>query len=127
MLGDADLVAFAAAADLAESRGFYEGVLGLRLLSDESPMACVFDAHGTVLRVTAVPEVAVGGYTVLGWDVADIAPSVRALRERGVELLRFDGMDQDDLGVWTAPGGAKVAWFRDPAGNTLSLTERPTS
>ena len=63
------------------------------------------------------------GYTVLGWRVADIAATARGLAGRGVAFLRYDGMDQDDNGVWTTPGGDRVAWFGDPDGNTLSLTE----
>ena len=76
-----------------------------------------------MLRVTAVPEVARGGYTVLGWRVADIAAAVRELTVRGVSFLRYDGMSQDEHGIWTTPNGARVAWFADPDGNTLSLTQ----
>ena len=83
----------------------------------------MLDAHGTTLRVTAVPEVARGGCTVLGWRVADIITEVRGLAARGVSFLRYDGMSKDEHGIWTAPGGAKVAWFADPDGNTLSLTQ----
>jgi predicted enzyme related to lactoylglutathione lyase len=83
----------------------------------------VLDAHGTMLRVTAVHEVARAGYTVLGWRVADIAVATRELAARGVIFLRYEGMGQDEHGIWTAPGGAQVAWFADPDGNTLSLTQ----
>jgi hypothetical protein len=76
-----------------------------------------------MLRITAVPELQPAGYTVCGWRVDDIDRSVRALRLRGVNFKRFDGMDQDGLGVWTTPDGSKVAWFADPDGNTLSLTQ----
>ena len=122
MLGSSDLVAFAASADLSRARAFYEGVLGLPVL-DQDDFACVFDANGTMLRVTAVREVSPAGYTVLGWRVADIEAAVRGLSARGVAFSRFDGMDQDDTGIWTSPGGAKVAWFTDPDGNLLSLTQ----
>ena len=124
MLGNSALIAFVATPDLARARSFYEGVLGLRC-TEENPIACVFDAGGTMLRVTAVPELKPAGYTVAGWRVDNIADAVNALAERGVEFQRFDGMDQDDLGVWTTPGGDKVAWFADPDGNTLSLTQMP--
>jgi predicted enzyme related to lactoylglutathione lyase len=83
----------------------------------------VVDANGTMLRVTAVPEVAQAGYTVLGWRVRDIAASVRDLAASGVTFLRYDGMSQDQDGIWTAPSGARVAWFADPDGNTVSLTQ----
>ena len=85
----------------------------------------MFDADGTMLRVTAVPELKPAGYTVAGWRVDDIADAIKGLAEGGVDFQRFDGMDQDELGVWTTPGGDKVAWFRDPDGNVLSLTEMP--
>jgi catechol 2,3-dioxygenase-like lactoylglutathione lyase family enzyme len=124
MLESSDLVAFVAATDLRRARTFYEQTLGLPVL-EQDDFACVLDAHGTMLRVTAVPEVARGGYTVLGWHVADIAAAVRDLTARGVIFLRYEGMNQDEQGVWTAPGGAKVAWFADPDGNTLSLSQEP--
>jgi len=122
MLESSDLVAFVAATDLRRARALYEQTLGLPVL-EHNDFACVLDAHGTTLRVTAVPEVARGGYTVLGWRVTDIVAAVRDLCARGVTFLRHEGMSQDEHGIWTAPGGAKVAWFADPDGNTLSLTQ----
>ena len=122
MLDDADLIAFAATTDLGRARVFYERVLGLPV-TEQTDLACVFDANGTMLRVTAVPEVARAGYTVLGWRVADITAAARELSARGVTFLRFEGMDQDADGVWTSPGGGRIAWFADPDGNTLSLTQ----
>ena len=122
MLGSTDAIAFVGATDLGRARLFYEQVLGLPL-AGQNDFACVFSAKGTMLRVTAVPEVARGGYTVLGWRVHDIAAAVRDLSARGVVFLRYDGMDQDDSGVWTTPGGDRVAWFADPEGNILSLTQ----
>ena len=122
MLESSDLVAFVAATDLRRARAFYEQKLGLRVL-EHNDFACVLDANGTMLRVTQVPEVARAGYTVLGWRVRDIAASVRDLAGRGVTFLRYDGMSQDQDGIWTAPSGARVAWFADPDENTLSLTQ----
>ena len=122
MLESSHIVAFAATTDLHRARAFYEQVLGLPV-AEHNDFACVLDANGTMLRITAVPEVCQAGYTVLGWRVADIAASVRGLAARGVVFLRYDGMDQDGDGVWTAPGGGKVAWFADPDGNILSLTQ----
>lgn len=104
MLESSELIAFAATTDLRRAREFYEQVLGLAVTED-SGIACVFDAHGTMLRVTAVPQVARPGYTVLGWRVTDIRATVRGLAARGVAVTRYDGMDQDEDGVWTAPGG----------------------
>lgn len=122
MLGTSEIIAFAAAADLDRARSFYQGTLGLRLI-EHTQFACVFDAHGTMLRVTAVPEVARPGYTVLGWRVDDITQVIGELSAAGVEFTRYEGIDQDHDGVWTTPGGDKVAWFTDPDGNNLSLTQ----
>jgi|SRR5215470_13008774 len=122
MLDSSDVIAFAPAADLARARAFYEQVLGLRVI-EQNDVACVLDANGTMLRVTAVAEVARPGYTVLGWRVADIPAVVRGLAARGVVFARYDGLDQDDDGIWTTPGGDRVAWFTDPDGNVLSLTQ----
>jgi catechol 2,3-dioxygenase-like lactoylglutathione lyase family enzyme len=122
MLESSHLVAFAASTDLQRARAFYEQVLGLSV-TEQNDFACVLDANGTILRITAVPEVRQAGYTVLGWRVADISAVVRDLAARGVVFLHYDGMDQDGDGVWTAPGGDKVAWFSDPDGNILSLTQ----
>ncbi len=115
-------MAFVASADLLRSRAFYEGALGLRVVVQDD-YACVFDADGTVLRVTAVEQVVSGGYTVLGWRVDDIENDVRTLTEAGVAFTRYEGMGQDPAGIWTTPGGDRVAWFCDPDGNTLSLTQ----
>jgi catechol 2,3-dioxygenase-like lactoylglutathione lyase family enzyme len=115
-------VASVAATDLERARVFYEQTLGLRV-AEHGDFAVVLDANGTMLRVTAVGQVAHAGYTVLGWHVRDIAASARALAARGVVFLRYEGMSQDDDGVWTSPSGDRVAWFADPDGNTLSLTQ----
>ena len=113
---------FVASADPARAKEFYEKTLGLNFISDEQ-YALVFDANGTTLRIQKVREVIVAPYTALGWHVRDIAAVVRELTERGVEFIRVDGFGQDELGIVTFPGGAKVAWFKDPDGNTLSLDE----
>ena len=122
MLESSDIIAFSWSTDLARAREFYEHTLGLRCI-EENEFACVFDVNGTMLRVTAVAEVATPGYTVLGWRVDSIEETIRALAGRGVVLTRYDGMDQDVSGVWVAPGGDKVAWFTDPDGNNLSVTQ----
>jgi catechol 2,3-dioxygenase-like lactoylglutathione lyase family enzyme len=124
LLGSCDVIAFTAAADLSRARAFYEQTLGLPLVSQDD-FACVFNANGTMLRVTAVSHVSRAGYTVLGWRVRDIEEAVRGLAARGVVFQRHYGMDQDEHGIWTAPGGGRIAWFADPDGNTLSLTQFP--
>jgi catechol 2,3-dioxygenase-like lactoylglutathione lyase family enzyme len=125
-LDGAQVVAFVATSDLGRARAFYQDRLGLELL-ETTPGADVFDAGGTVLRVTLVEHVAAAPYTVLGWNVVDIDHAVDLAREAGVTFRRFDGMDQDDRGIWAAPGGARVAWFEDPDGNLLSLTHQPAA
>ena len=115
-------MAFIATSDPARSKVFYGENLGLPLLSDELPYALVFDAHGTMLRVTAVKQVIVAPYTVLGWRVTDIVAGVTALQTAGIQFERYPGVPQDELGIWTVPG-AKVAWFKDPDGHTLSISE----
>jgi catechol 2,3-dioxygenase-like lactoylglutathione lyase family enzyme len=122
VLAGAPFIGFIPVRDIFEARGFYERVLGLRVVED-TPFALVLDANGTMLRVTPVPNLAVQSFTIAGWRVGDITAVVRALQAGGVRFTRYDGMDQDDLGIWTTPGGDKVAWFTDPDGNTLSLTE----
>jgi catechol 2,3-dioxygenase-like lactoylglutathione lyase family enzyme len=122
MLGTAKIVAFAAVSDVARANEFYGGVLGLKLV-EETPFALVFDANGTMLRVTPVPKLVVAPYTVLGWDVEDIAATVQTLKKAGVKCERYPGLEQDELGIWKSPSGAQIAWFKDPDGNTLSVTE----
>jgi catechol 2,3-dioxygenase-like lactoylglutathione lyase family enzyme len=123
-LGSAQLMAFAGATDLDCAREFYEGVLGLELEQQDS-FACQFRSGDTRLRVTRVDEVGPAAYTVLGWLVPDIEAAIHELAGRGVGFERYEGVRQDELGAWSAPSGARVAWFRDPDGNTLSLTEMP--
>jgi predicted enzyme related to lactoylglutathione lyase len=117
-----DLVAFVSASDASRARTFYQGSLRLQLIT-ESPFALEFDANGTMLRVTLVDRVVPAPYTVLGWAVPDIDAAVRDLMGRGVQFIRYEELDQDQLAVWRAPSGARIAWFKDPEGNTLSLTE----
>jgi catechol 2,3-dioxygenase-like lactoylglutathione lyase family enzyme len=116
------LVAFAATTSPAKARRFYRDTLGLKLV-DDNQFALVFDANGTMLRVQLVQEVVPAGYTVLGWAVKDIAATAAKLKKAGVRFQKYPRMDQDRNGVWTSPSGARIAWFKDPDGNTLSLTE----
>jgi catechol 2,3-dioxygenase-like lactoylglutathione lyase family enzyme len=122
MLATSDVIAFAATTDLSRARSFYQTALGLPLV-DENAYACVFDAHGTMLRITLVADVAHPGYTVLGWRVTDITEIIAQLESVGVRFARYEGVDQDAQGVWTAPSGDRIAWFTDPDANILSLTE----
>lgn len=121
-LRGARLMAFAGATDLERARDFYAGTLGLEV-DHQDGFACQFRCGDTLLRVTRVDEVVPAPYTVLGWRVEDIESSIRELAARGVEFQRYDALSQDELGAWSAPGGARVAWFRDPDGNTLSIAQ----
>lgn len=122
MLESSALIGFVGVSDLYRARKFYGETLGLPI-TEESPFALVADANGTMLRLTAVEQPAAAPYTILGWSVGDIASTIDQLTARGVCFTRYEGMEQDERGTWTAPGGAKIAWFLDPDGNNLSLTE----
>jgi catechol 2,3-dioxygenase-like lactoylglutathione lyase family enzyme len=119
-LAGAKLVAFVATTDLERSHGFYGGVLGL-----ERTEASSFANAYPGLRVTLVAERVGAAYTVLGWSVSDLSAVMPELAAKGVEFKRFPAMEQDDAGVWLAPGGSRIAWFEDPDGNTLSLQQPP--
>jgi len=122
MLNRANLVAFVATSRSDSVKSFYQQTLGLRLIMDDA-FALVFDANGVMLRVQKVQEHTPPPYTVLGWDVEDIHASVKELLGRGVSCERYEWLEQDESGIWTAPSGAQIAWFKDPDGNTLSLTQ----
>ena len=111
ILGSAKIVTFAATSSPDRAVKFYRDTLGLRLI-EESPFAFVFDVQGTMLRLTPVEKVAVAPYTVLGWDVRDINATVGALVDAGVTFNRYPGLEQDTLGIWTSPSGARVACSR---------------
>ena len=108
--------------DPSRAKEFYRDTLGLPLVSEDE-FALVFDTAGTMLRVTRVQELAAAKYTVLGWQVRDIVQTAKDLRRAHLTMERFPGMQQDDLGIWNSPSGAMVAWFKDPDGNTLSITQ----
>jgi catechol 2,3-dioxygenase-like lactoylglutathione lyase family enzyme len=120
------IIAFVATKTPSRAKAFYAKTLGLKLISEDD-FAIVFDAGGTMLRVAIVQELQPAGYTVLGWIVPDIRRAAVDLAKRRVKFQKYSFLDQDDLGIWTSPSGARVAWFLDPDGNTLSLTqfERP--
>lgn len=122
MLSDKELKAFIPTTKPIESKLFYKDILGLHLISEDG-YAMEFDAKGTLLRITIVPELTPQPFTVLGWNVNDIYSTIKSLNNKNISCEKFDFLDQDDLGIWTSPNGSKVAWFKDPDGNLLSLTE----
>lgn len=119
------LIAFATIVDVERAKHFYRDVLGLNLVSEEPPFALIFDANGTMLRWGMAKKLPEAHGTVLGWQVPEIDVAVKELLECGIQFERFEGLEQDDKGIWTSPSGAKVAWFRDPDGNILSLSQHP--
>jgi catechol 2,3-dioxygenase-like lactoylglutathione lyase family enzyme len=122
MLGSTDIVTFVPTKDTEKARAFYEGVLGLRFIKDDG-FAMVLDANGIMVRVVRLKDFTPAQYTILGWQVHDIAKVVQELKAKGVHFEIFGFFKQDELGIWTAPTGDKVAWFKDPDGNTLSVSE----
>ncbi len=125
-LKNAPLVGMVPVTDAVIARAFYQGKLGLRLVAEELPFALVFDASGTMLRVTLVTEFQPQPFTIIGWQVPDIEATIRDLNEVDIVVTRFPGLnDQHPMGIWDAPGGARVSWFHDPFGNILGLTQFP--
>jgi catechol 2,3-dioxygenase-like lactoylglutathione lyase family enzyme len=122
MLGFLNIVAFVPTKDSEKARAFYEGVLGLRFVKDDG-FALVLDANGVMVRVAKVQDFKPAQFTILGWQVADIERVVRGLEKKGVHFEIFGFLKQDDLRIWTAPTGDKVAWFKDPDGNVLSVSQ----
>jgi len=122
MLADKELKAFVPTVIPGKAKSFYRDILGLKLLSEDN-YALEFEANRTLLRVTIVKELKPQVFTVLGWNVADISSTIKLLNQKGIVCEKYNFLEQDDLGVWTSPNGSKVAWFKDPDGNILSLTE----
>ncbi|MHA1559447.1 MAG: VOC family protein [Alphaproteobacteria bacterium] len=116
------LIAFVATAKPAESRAFYSETIGLVFI-EETEFSIVFASGETMLRIQKVSEVTIPPDTALGWEVDDIAGRVQDLTSKGAMFERLEGFPQDHDGIWSAPDGTKVAWFRDPDGNLLSLTQ----
>ena len=122
MLASQKIIAFVPTTDYAKSKSFYADVLGLTLVS-EDPFAMVFDANGIMLRVVKAGKFTPQQFTVLGWEVSDIEKIVAELSKKGVKFEQYGMPGQDEQGIWSAPGGAKVAWFKDPDGNVLSVSQ----
>ena len=124
-LSNCDVVCFVPVMDVDRAREFYRDTLGLQLRSEELPFGLVFDVNGIMLRLAIVKQRTPFPGTVLGWRVPDATAAVESLRQAGVQFERYDFVKQDELGIWTTPTGARVAWFKDPDGNVLSVSEHP--
>lgn len=123
MLESYDVCAFVIATDAERAKQFYGGTLGLKFMSQDQ-YAVVFDANGIMLRVGLMPNHKPEQHTVLGWNVPDIRKAAADLVKRGVQMEKYPFLEQDEQGIWTPPGsGAKVAWFKDPDGNVLSIAQ----
>lgn len=116
------LTAFVPTLDLPRALPFYRDVVGLAVVH-EHEFAAVLDSNGVTVRLTPVPALTPHAFTLLGWEVDDLPAEVGRLVAAGVEMVRYEGMRQDEAGIWTTPDGSRVAWFRDPDGNLLSLTQ----
>lgn len=122
MLADKELKAFIPTVKPDEAKTFYRDILGLTLLSEDN-YALEFMANKTLLRVITVPDLKPHLFTALGWNVKDISAIIKYLNLNNILCEKYEFLQQDDLGIWTSPNGSKVAWFKDPDGNVLSLTE----
>jgi catechol 2,3-dioxygenase-like lactoylglutathione lyase family enzyme len=123
-LQTSDVIAFVATTQPDEARAFYCDILGLRF-EEDGPFALVVKTANAHVRIQKVKAFTPLPFTALGWQVGDIRATATQLRDKGTHCERFDGMPQDDLGVWTSPSGAMICWFKDPDGNILSLTQFP--
>ncbi len=122
MIFEGSVIGFIPARDAARARLFYQGVLGMAVVSDDT-FALVVDAAGTQLRIVAVGEFTPARFTILGWEVHEIGAVVERMSAAGVQFEQYGFPGQADDGIWTAPGGARVAWFKDPDGNVLSISQ----
>jgi catechol 2,3-dioxygenase-like lactoylglutathione lyase family enzyme len=122
MLADKNLKSFVPTIKPDKAKLFYRDVLGLKLVSEDN-YALEFDANGTPLRVIIVENFKPQGFTIVGWNVNDIFSTIKALNSKNVFCERYPFLEQDESGVWTSPNGSKVAWFKDPDGNVLSLSQ----
>ena len=124
-LSEYKIVGFIPIVDADRAKAFYGNILGLQLISEEPPFAIVFNANGNMVRLTLSKTLPPMVGTVLGWQVPDAAAAVTELQASGVTFERYGFLQQDEQGIWTAPTGAKIAWFKDPDGNILSISEHP--
>jgi catechol 2,3-dioxygenase-like lactoylglutathione lyase family enzyme len=122
MLASSKIIGFVPTKDSVKARGFYEGILQFQFVSDDM-FALVMRAGETMLRIGKVQDFTPAPYTVLGWEVSNIEEVAKWLQKRGVTLEKFPFVQDKELGIWTTPNGDKVAWFRDPDGNVLSVSQ----
>lgn len=124
MLGSNKIVAFVPTRDSVQARAFYEGKIGLKFITEDG-FALVLDANGIRIRVAKVPEFTPAQFTILGWEVSGIENVVADLMKKGIRFENYGLPGQDAQGIWGSPSGAKIAWFKDPDGNVLSISQHP--
>src|SRR5437660_11086451 len=122
MLAASKVIGFVPTKDSAKARDFYEGKLGFQFVSDD-PFALVMKAGETMIRIAKAQDFAPAKYTVLGWEVSNIEEMVAWLQKRGGALEQYPWVNDKELGIGTAPGGDKVAWFNAADGNALSARQ----
>ena len=125
MLNQSEIVAFIPTRDAAQAHAFYVDLLGFDLVSEDI-FALVVRSNGTTIRVVITPDFTPAPYTILGWEVPDIATTAADLAQQGITFEHYAYFEQDGPGIWTAPDGSRVAWFKDPDGNTLSISQHPS-
>jgi len=122
MLASSKIIGFALTKDYDRARAFYEGKLGLQFVSLDQ-FALVMKAGESMIRISKVPDFTPIRSTVLGWEVQNIETAVASLKKQGVAFEKYPFIQDAELGIWTAPTGDKVAWFKDPDGNVLSVSQ----
>ncbi len=122
MLHSAKLVGFVPVQNLERAKTFYAGLLD-RPVIHEDAFGATLDANGALLRISQVGAHQPASFTILGWEVLDIHQAVEELARQGVRFEKFDKIQQDELQIWNAPDGSRVAWFKDPDGNILSVSQ----
>lgn len=122
MLASGRLIGFVPTTDSKRARDFYEGKLGFQFVSDDQ-FALVMQAGENMIRIAKAKDFTPAQYTAMGWEVTDVEAMVKWLNGRGVKFEKYSFVEDRELGIWTTPNGDKVAWFKDPDGNVLSLSQ----
>src|SRR6476646_8726243 len=122
MLNNSKIIGFAPTKDSTKAKDFYVGQLGLEFVSEDE-YALVLNTNGNMVRIIKAGDFKPVQYTVLGWEVKNIETMVAGLKARGVVFEQYPFIQDKELGIWSAPGGGKVAWFKDPDGNVLSMSQ----
>ncbi len=122
MLAFGKIVGFLLTKDYDKARAFFEGALGFQFVSVDQ-YALVMNAGGTTIRISKAPDFTPARSTILGWEVQNIEAVVTWLKNRGITFEKYPFVQDRELGIWTTPTGDKVAWFKDPDGNVLSVSQ----